>query len=237
MISGSNQHAAPQMARDETEPDRRLAGGIAVHNRPAIDTRSMNAAAASCRTPRHKTHSTAIGDEAAIAYRWHPWAGRTVHIHEVIERTTGAAARCSLAGATVARVQEIPVWMMDAAACCSARLAAEPTVALSALAGLRVLLSEAMLLEAAAAPSDAKMASPDSYRGDRHAGSSPVPAVTPSTRPLSAEPATGIGRSAEMECDAGSDATDAGRPAHSITDDTRRSRAPGSGRARGGRQQ
>ena len=41
---------------------------------------------------------------------WHPWAERTVRIHEVIERRTGAVARCSLAGATVARVQEIPVW-------------------------------------------------------------------------------------------------------------------------------
>jgi hypothetical protein len=112
-----------------------------------------------------------------------------VRIHEVIERTTGAAARCSLVGAAVVRVQEIPVWMTDTAACCWTRLAAEPTVALSALAALRILLSEAMRLAATEAPSDARIASPDSYRGDRHAaGSAPTPTATPSTRPVSAEP-------------------------------------------------
>jgi hypothetical protein len=37
-----------------------------------------------CRTPHHKTHSTAASEEIAIAYSWHPWAGRTVRIHEVI---------------------------------------------------------------------------------------------------------------------------------------------------------
>ena len=192
-----------------------------------------------CRTPRHKTHSTAAGEELAVAYSWHPWAGRTVRIHEVIERTTGAAARCSLVDATIACVQEIPMWMLDTAACCWTRLSAEPTVALSALAALRVLLSEAVRLAAAEAPSDARIASPDSYRGDRYAAaSSPAPTTTPSTRPLSAEPATGIGRSTEMERTAGSDAADAGRPTHPIADRTRRRRrAPGAGRAPGGRQQ
>jgi hypothetical protein len=38
-------------------------------------------------------------------------------IHEVIERPTGAVARCSLVDAAIARVQEIPVWMLDTAAC------------------------------------------------------------------------------------------------------------------------
>ena len=64
---------------------------------------------------------------------------------------------------------------------------------------------------------DARLASPDSYRGDRRAaGSSPLPTATPSTRPLSAESAAAIGRSAEMERAAGSDAADAGRAAHPI---------------------
>ena len=89
------------------------------------------------RTSRHKTHSSAAVDEMAIAYSWHPWAERTVRIHEVIERPTGAVARCSLVDAAVARVQDIPVWMLNAAACCQTRLAAEPVAALSALAALR----------------------------------------------------------------------------------------------------
>ena len=169
-------------------------------------SRLPSASGGNCRTPRHKTHSTAAGEEITIAYSWHPWAEQTVRIHEVIDRTTGAAARCSLVGATVARVQEIPVWMLDTAACCWTVLAAEPTVTLSALAALRALLSEALQLGATETPSDARLASPDSYRGDRHAaGSSPPPTATPSTRPLSAESAAAIGRSAEMERAAGSE--------------------------------
>ena len=159
-----------------------------------------NAAERSCRTPRHKTHGTAAGDEMAIAYSWHPWAERTVRIHEVIERPTGAVARCSLVDAAVARVQEIPVWMLDTAACCQTRLAAKPVAALSALAALRILLLEAMRTAATEVPSDAGIASPDSYRGDRHAiPSSPSPTAAPSTRSLVGEPATGIGRGTEME--------------------------------------
>jgi hypothetical protein len=104
----------------------------------------------------------------AIAYSWHPWAERTVRVHEVIERT-GSVARCSLVDAAVARVQEIPVWMLDAAACCQTRLAAEPATSLSALTALRILLLEAMRIAAAEEPSDAGIASPDSSRGDRHA--------------------------------------------------------------------
>jgi hypothetical protein len=71
---------------------------------------------------RHTTQSTAVGDEFAIACGWHTWAGQTVRVYEVIERATGSAARCSLVDAAVARVQEIPVWMLDAAACCQTRV-------------------------------------------------------------------------------------------------------------------
>src|SRR5215218_4730531 len=60
---------------------------------------------------------TAAGDEVTVAYAWHPWAGRSVRLHEVIERATGASARCGLVDAPPARLQEIPLWMLDAAAC------------------------------------------------------------------------------------------------------------------------
>ncbi len=69
----------------------------------------------------------------AVAYAWHPWAGRLVHVHEVIERTTGASARCGLVDAAADRVQEIPVWMLDAALCRSMRASTEPVTALPAL--------------------------------------------------------------------------------------------------------
>ena len=52
-----------------------------------------------------------------MAYAWHPWAGQLVRVHEVIERATGAWARCSPVGADIVRQQEIPTWMLDASAC------------------------------------------------------------------------------------------------------------------------
>ena len=156
----------------------------------------MSDGGADCRTLHHKTHSSAAVDEMAIAYSWYPWAERTVRVHEVIERPTGAVARCSLVDAAVARVQEIPVWMLDTAACCQTRLAAEPATSLSALTALRILLLEAMRTAAAEEPSDAGIASPDSYRGDRHAAPlSPAPTAAPSTGSLVGKSAAGIGRS------------------------------------------
>ena len=200
-------------------------------------SRLPSASGGNCRTLRHKTHSSVAVDEMAISYLWHPWAERTVRVHEVIERPTGAVARCSLVDAAVARVQEIPVWMLDAAACCQTRLAAEPATSLSALTALRILLLEAMRTAAAEEPSDAGIASPDSYRGDRHAAPlSPAPTAAPSTRSLVGESAAGIGGSTEMERVAGSDAADVGLPADPSADGAPRRRRPGAGRTLGGRQ-
>ena len=56
-----------------------------------------------------------------VAYAWHPWAGRLASVREVIERTTGLSARCGLVDGAADRVQEIPVWMLDAAICRSMR--------------------------------------------------------------------------------------------------------------------
>jgi hypothetical protein len=59
---------------------------------------------------------------------------------------------------------------------------------LSALAALRVLLSEAMQLGATEEPTGARIISPDSYRGDRHAAAldlcllSPLPELAGAQR-------------------------------------------------------
>src|SRR5690349_25067919 len=116
-----------------------------------------------------------------VAYAWHPWAGRLVRVHEAVEGPTGARARCSLADAAVVRIREIPAWMLDAAACRGVREAPEPVAALSALAALRSLLTEAMRAAA--------VASPAHHRGDHHATpSSPAPGaaapVLPDLAPL-----------------------------------------------------
>jgi hypothetical protein len=119
--------------------------------------------------PRHKTHSTALGDEVTVAYSWHPWAGQLVRIHQLTERRSDTWARCSPVDVDVARPRWIPTWMLDASACCSMRRVSEPVVALSALMALRSLLSEAM--RTAAAPPEAAVASPPAHSGGRHAPS------------------------------------------------------------------
>ncbi len=142
----------------------------------------------------------------AVAYGWHPWAGRLVHVREVIERTTGASARCGLVDAAADRVQEIPVWMLDAALCRSMRASDGPVAALPALRTLRSLLSEAMKRTSAVSSPDPQIASPDCHRGDRHA----PPALSaskagPPTRPLPIAPSidvdsgTGVERPARAD--------------------------------------
>ena len=197
----------------------------------------LSEAGGHCRSPHHNTHGIVGGDEIAVSYAWHPWAGRVVRVGEVLERASGAAARCSLVGVTDARVLEIPVWMLDAAACRPARMAAEPVAALSALAALHMLLSEATRRAAIEALSDAIIAAPDSHRGDCYAiPSSPTPAGAASTRPPSGEPATVIEAAPPMECPAGSDEADVKRSAHRIAGRARQQRARAAGRTSRGRQ-
>ena len=160
-----------------------------------------------CTTPRHKTHGTESGDEVVVAYAWHSWAGKSVRVHDVIERTTVSVARCSLVGAPVVRTQEIPIWMLDAAACRPMHVAAGPVVALAALVALRSLLSEAITRATAGPPPGAAIASPDHHRGDCYATPPPPASDTgPSTRPLCGGPAVDPGRDPGMEHAAGSDA-------------------------------
>ncbi len=176
-----------------------------------------------CTTTRHKTHSTGTDDEVAIAYAWHPWAGRSVHVREVIERTTGMSARCGLVGAAADRFQEIPVWMLDASTCRSMRASNEPVAALSALRSLRSLLSEAAGRASAASSPEPRIASPDRRRGDRHAPSpSPTPDAGPSTRPLPTAPNVNAASGAGMGRPAGSDAAGGDRADDPSADRARR---------------
>lgn len=174
-------------------------------------TRVRSGAADGYTTPRHKTHNTLLGDEMVVAYEWHPWTGRSVRVHKVIETTQGAAARCDLAHTQTIRFLEIPVWMLDPVACRSMRAAAQPVAALSALTALRAFLSEAMA-HAAASSSGEAVGSRDHHRGDRHAAPpSSAPDAEPSTRPLSVQPATDAGNDVGMEYPAGSNPAGADR--------------------------
>ena len=167
--------SCPQPSRRECRSCRRATPPWAAA-RPEPD-----AAGGCCTTSHHKTHSTGSGDEVVVSYAWHPWAGRAVRFHEVIERATGTAARCSLADAPIARPQEIPVWMLDPVACRTMRAAAQPVAALSVLMSLHALLADAAGGEDRV-PTRARLASPESP-GDRHAtASAPTAPVGPATR-------------------------------------------------------
>ena len=63
-----------------------------------------------CTTRLQNAHWT---EEREVLYRWHPWAGCIVQIHEVVAKASGSVARCSRGGAAVHRSLELPVWMFD----------------------------------------------------------------------------------------------------------------------------
>lgn len=95
-----------------------------------------------CTTGRRNTHGTQVRE---LLYPWHPWSGRLVHIHGLLDKGS-AVFRCSLSGSTSCRLLEVPVWMFDRAL--SARWLALPI----AYADFYCLLALAKLLEEAGTP-------------------------------------------------------------------------------------
>ena len=186
------------------------------------DSPTRRAGAPCCTTSHHKTHDTAVGAEVAVVYVWHPWAGRRVCLHEVIERATGLAARCSLVDAPFMRHQEIPVWMLDPVACRTVRATQQPVAAWSALTTLHALLADRAR--------GAALASPES-RGDHHAApSSPNPQPTPATRSGPDELACNVDGPAGLVRPAGSDAADADQSPNPPADRPRRRQRSAAGR-------
>jgi hypothetical protein len=163
-----------------------------------------------CTSPHQKTHGTEAGDEVEVVYPWHPWVGRTVCVHEVVERGAIASARCSLAGAAPVRLRELPLWMLDAAGCRTMRVEAHPMATLCALAALHALLS-AERKRSEAEPEAAAIESPES-RGDRHGTSSSSDLQpTPSTRTRAGKYSHKLVQPASLDSAAGANATNADR--------------------------
>ena len=77
-----------------------------------------------------------------MLYPWHPWAGRSVHVHEVIEKAGWVAFRCSLSGVASGRRLEVPVWMFDRAASQDWQVGATPVASVAALGALVALLHD-----------------------------------------------------------------------------------------------
>jgi hypothetical protein len=113
-----------------------------------------------------------------VRYRWHPWFGRVVTVHEVIERAAGRVVRCRLAEAGSDRWLELPAWMLDRAACVPMRMAAQPRVDMGSLATLQALLTEALNAGSCCASSHARVLGTgsnacDQEPEDAHASSTP----------------------------------------------------------------
>ena len=172
---------------------------------PAERCQSLRAADPHYTTLSRNAHRT---EERELLYPWHPWAGRRVHVHEMVEKAGWAAFRCSLTGIASDRWLEVPVWMFDRVASQSWQLRTAPLASVAALAVLRALLSDAA--EVCGDPSRSRdlSAASDSQKaipGDVHA----TPTDTTTTRLVRRPLQSGAGRDAAMAEFARRGATDA----------------------------
>src|SRR4029077_5600762 len=183
-----------------------------------------NAVGGGCTTRLKNTHGTVFRE---LLYRWHPWFGMRVAIHEAVEKADGVVFRCTLGGSAADRWLEVPAWMFDRAACPHPpRLTASPFVSMDALSALSDLLRQALKppLSSSNAPhSGASRSSHDQNRGEAHDHAKPgatasdagrtakasAKQVFPADRPIRRRNA---GADAGMAGPAGGDAGYADRP-------------------------
>jgi len=128
-----------------------------------------NAVDGRCTTTFKNAHETVFRE---LLYRWHPWFGLQVAIHEAVDKADGVVFRCTLNGSAADRWLEIPAWMFDRAACPHPlQLTASPFVGMDALSVLSDLLWQALKLPLSSsnAPhSGASRSFRDQNRGEAH---------------------------------------------------------------------
>jgi hypothetical protein len=91
-------------------------------------------------TRQQNTHIRELGE---ICYPWHPWQGRTVWVRARLVRRGRAMAYCSLEEVQTCRVLEVPLWMLDVAACCKTRVSKPGFVSTQSLRELKEVLESA----------------------------------------------------------------------------------------------
>lgn len=135
--------------------------------------RLMNEIEYHCKTRLSNTHNTA---ERRVLYDYHPWAGRSVGIDRVVEKSGIAVARCKLSSDAPGLPLELPLWMFDRLACSAVRCLQHPQVDLVALCDLRCLLTEIAGTDGSKAAASstapdlsADVLSDDQNQGDDHA--------------------------------------------------------------------
>ena len=101
-------------------------------------------------TQQHNTHIT---DVREICYSWHPWHGRAVRVHASLVKRGHAVAYCSLEDVPACRALEVPLWMLDVAACCKTRASKPGFASVQYLRNLKeVLLAARPRTQASIAP-------------------------------------------------------------------------------------
>jgi hypothetical protein len=95
-----------------------------------------------CTTRFDNTYSTGFRE---LLYRWHPWCGLPVFVHQAIAKPDHIVFRCRLSGSDASRWLEIPAWMFDRAACVDdSMVTTTPYVDSSALVVLAGLLADVL---------------------------------------------------------------------------------------------
>ena len=99
---------------------------------PGCPLPARDASGSDDRTQQRNTHST---ESRVVRYRWHPWFGQEVWVHQVRrgQRSPGPVLRCGLTPDLDAKAVEIPLWMFDAEACGAMWMATAPVVNTDAL--------------------------------------------------------------------------------------------------------
>lgn len=107
----------------------------------ASNSRGSNADELRCTIGLENAHGTEFRE---VLYRWHPWFGLRVAVHEAVSHSDGIVFRCTLTGGGGRRL-ELPAWMFDRAACrdCLA-VATKPPVSMAGLCALSALLRDAL---------------------------------------------------------------------------------------------
>lgn len=186
--------------------------------------------AGSCCTTRcGNAHRTEVGQGREVLYRWHPWAGCIVRVHEAVEKADGIFLRCSR-DAAAKRWLELPAWMFDRAVCLPMRITRDPWIEFAALSALRELLSSVVSRHGRPLSSDTPVLSAADEarenRGNTHATSKSTPQASSSARfvrvagsadPQSADAAVGTaaGRNASVGDGADGPALARSRPCRS----------------------
>ena len=158
---------------------------------------AQGACAPHCTRRRDNAHKI---EELEVLYQWHPWFGRVVHVHEVIEQRAGGVLRCSPDGDASRRWLELPQWMFDRAACLAIRMAASPRVDTAALITLKTCLADASGTGLCGGPlSNASASGAGRSSCNLNQGAARATQVPPPTQPSSRRQAVRSFRSARLE--------------------------------------